>query len=95
MSGEILLNDLLLERLRGCRDNYLAPRQDRGNQICERLTCSCAGFRDQGSALGKGALYSRSHLELAGALFVAWQSPREQTTWTQKGAGRRAHTLSP
>src|SRR5712664_3910535 len=69
--GNVLEEDLLLQRFGGGGDHHLAAREHRRDQICERLPGPRPCFGEQVTVLGKAFLNRLSHGQLLRSALVA------------------------
>ena len=68
---QIFRRELVLERLRCGRDNRLLARDDRGDEVCERLAGARARLHDEVSLVGDRLRDGVGHLTLPLATFAA------------------------
>ena len=78
--------ELLLQILGAGGDHDALARQERRNQIGERLAGAGAGLDNQVPFIAKGRLHRLGHVHLAGAVFVVWMPFRERAAAGKKPA---------
>ena len=69
--GQVLGGQLVLQRLGGGRHDALRPRQERGDEVGQRLACSGPGLDDQMASGRDRGRHRLGHVDLSGARLAA------------------------
>jgi hypothetical protein len=87
---QVVLQDLILQRLGAGGDHHLASGQDRGQQVRERLAGAGAGLAQQQLVARQRLRDGVRHFQLRGAVLVATHAGAEPAAGTERGGQRRS-----
>jgi hypothetical protein len=91
---QIEARDLILQRLGGGTDDHLAPGENGGHQIGERLAGAGARLDQQALVVVEGAGDAGRHRHLSGAVLVAGEGARQAPTGAEQLAERHRDRLA-